>query len=276
MAKVIEPLYDEKKLSDYLKDKSVKKVLLIFWHGLGDLIMFLNPYLHLQNIYPDVSFLLAPPEGLGFEDVRKDICPVSADDLDHLEEKKEYDLIAKIHFSMSESQTKYTKGEWCCIHELGIEPVNTHHPPEIITNRLIGVHFNNTCLPGVNNPDKEIAEIIWNEILEAGCVPIETHFQHIFHNPVNEKFDFIDCSVRKAKPQISTLAGLIKGLKGFIGVSSGNFHIALSLLKPEQVLYLEKGAPLECYTKQKVAKVNINEGKYKKGEVNKWLNTLIS
>ena len=269
----------EKKLTDYIKELNPKRILLPFGHGLGDTILFMNPFEKLASLYPDIEFTLAMQKGLGFEDLVGDLIGpnrkvILSSDLSYNEGTPDYDIIADIDFPMSESQTEYTKGEFCCIHELGIEPVNGHKKLLKAPNRLVAVHFQITCLPDAANPDRDTAEQIWNEILEAGYIPIESHFKHAFHNPVNEKFDFVDCSVRRVKAQVSSLVGLLQNCGAFVGVVSGNFHTALATLPPERVFFLEKHFKLECFTDLPVARASIVPGEYKEGVVKKWIENL--
>lgn len=270
MAYVVEPLRQEKKLKEIITETKAKRVLIFFWHGLGDLIMFMKPFEALKGLFPDVHFDLGIVQGIGQEEIYEGATGFTTDvDLDKLD----YDVVAKIHFPMSESQEEYTKGEWCCLHELGIIPTaghSIHDCPK--TNRLVGVHFQITCLPGSCNPDEQTAKAIWDEILEAGMIPIETHFEHVFHNPVNKKFDFVDCSVRKVKSRVSTLAGLLGNVTAFIGVVSGNFHTALSVLPPEKIMLLEKDFTAPMFTKEKIARCDIKN--YKAGSVKEWLQKL--
>jgi len=267
MAYIVEPLKQEKKLHDVILSTKAKRVLIFFWHGIGDLIMFMKPFEYLKSLHPEVHFDLGIVRGIGQEEIYKDAIGFTADtDL----EKQNYDLVAKIHFPMSEGQDKYTKGEYCCIHELGISPTCGHSIQDCPTpNRIVSVHFNITCLPKSCNPDRDTAQKIWNEILGMGCIPIETHFEHVFHNPENKKFDFIDCTVRRVKPRISTLAGLLKNSAAFIGVVSGNFHTALSVLPPEKIMLLEKDFTAPMFTKEKIKRCSIKP--YEEGSVKKWL-----
>jgi hypothetical protein len=267
MALVIEPLKEKNKLYDYIVATNATRVLLFFWHGLGDLIMFMKPFDKLKEMLPNVQFDLGVVRGIGQEEVYKDAIGFTTDrDLD----KENYDIVAKIHFPMSEGQEEYTKGEWCCIHELGIRPVCGHTIKDCPTpNRLIAVHYNITCLPGSCNPDEKTSMAIWNEILEAGLIPLECHFEHTFHNPINKKFDFVDCTVRRVRPRVSTLAGLIVNSGAFIGVVSGNFHVAMSVLPHDRVCLLEKDFTAPMFTKSKIKRVNIKD--YKNGEIKEWL-----
>jgi hypothetical protein len=270
MGLVIEPLRQDKKLAEVIKEEAPKRVLLFFWHGLGDLIMFMEPYRILRERYPDVHFDLGIVKGIGQEEIVPEAIGFTTDaDLDKLD----YNIVAKIHFPMSEGQEIHTKGEFCCVHELGIEPVAGHSIGTCPTpNRLIAVHYNITCLPASCNPDEETARKIWDEILEAGYIPIESHFQHTFHNPINKKFDFVDCTVRRVSPRVSTLAGLIKNSAAFIGVVSGNFHTALTVLPPERIMLLEKDFTAPMFTKLPVGRCSIKP--YQEGSISQWLKAL--
>ena len=270
MALLYEPFYKDVKLYQAIQATNAKRVLLFFWHGIGDLIMFLEPYRLLQEKLPDVHFDLGIVKGIGQEEIVPDAIGFTGDaDLDKLD----YDMVSKIHFPMSEGQEQYTKGEWCCIHELGIEPASGHSIGSCPTDsRIVSVHYSITCLPAACNPDEETAHKIWTEIRAAGYIPIESHFEHTFHNPVNKKFDFVDATVRACKPKISSLAGLIKSSAAFIGVVSGNFHVAVSLLPPERILLLEKDFTAPMFTKLPVGRCSIKP--YTEGTVERWLTTL--
>ena len=270
MAIIIEPLRQVRKLAQVIKEDTPKRVLLFFWHGLGDLIMFMEPYKTLRARFPEVHFDLGIVKGIGQEELVPDAIGFTTDaDLATLD----YDIVAKIHFPMSEGQEIHTKGEFCCVHELGIEPVAGHTIGACQTpNRLVAVHYNITCLPASCNPDEDTARKIWDEILAAGFIPIETHFQHVFHNPVNKKFDFVDCTVRRCTPRASTLAGLLKNCKAFIGVVSGNFHTALSVLPDCNIMLLEKDFTAPMFTKLPVTRCSIKP--YQEGTVQAWLTTL--
>ena len=272
MPRDIEPSKDGKKLAEYFIDDTIKNVLIFFAHGLGDVIMFMKPFEALKNKYPLIKFDFAILRGLDQESVYSEAVLVDAQETTDFSSDrfKHYDIVARINFPMSEGQEKLTKGEWCCVHELGIDPICGHTILNCPTpNRLVAVHFNITCLPGACNPDKETAEKIWNEILEAGMIPIESHFEHVFHNPVNTKFDFVDCTVRRVKPQVSTLTGLITSCAAFIGVVSGNFHVAMSVLPENKIALLEKDFTAPMFTKKDIKRIDIK--KYKDGSVKEWL-----
>ena len=271
--RIIEPLLMDKKLSAYLDENTPKSVLIFFWHGLGDLIMFLEPFRKLKELYPEIKFDLALAKGLGQEEIYREALLVEGDETKDFSSDrfKEYDLVVRINFPMNEGQIEFTKGEWCCIHELGIEPVWGHTPIES-KSRLVACHFQITCLPDSANVPYEVAKKVWFEIKEAGYVPIETLMKHVFHNPVNEKYDFIDRHLRDIEPSITTLAGVLGSCRAFVGGVSGNFHLALSVLPNENICLLEKDFFAPSFTKLPIKRVNVTN--YVSGAVKDWLGGL--
>lgn len=259
---IIEPLRQEKKLSAYLDEKP-GRVLLIWWHGIGDCIQFMSIFERLREMYPDTHFDIGIQRGLD-EDV---FFPeaILLDNLDGIEDG--YDLTALLHFPVE--VPGFTKSELCCIEELGIEPF-THYKSihKRQESRLCAVHFNLTCLPELVMPDRDVAERIWNEVLEAGWIPIEVHFQHIYHNPVNVKFDFIDCTVRRCVPKVTTLLGLLQRCGAFIGVVSGPFHCAMATMDHSRIAYLEKDIPVARFTREPIQTFNLKDYQ---GGVGQWL-----
>jgi hypothetical protein len=168
-----------------------------------------------------------------------------------------------------------TKQQKCCEEEIGI-PWNMEDVIELKSedSPLVAVHFQGTALPNSVNCPPNIAQQIWNDIIEAGKVPIECHYRHVFHNPTNEKYGFINNTVRDCKPEIKNLIGLIQRCYAFIGVASGPFVVALSVLKPKDILYLKKLHKVETYTAKKIIdSIDITNG-YKEGSVAKWLMSL--
>ena len=262
------------KLNEYL-DKLApgSRVLLVFWHGLGDLVMFLEPFLALKNRYPHVILDLAVQKGLGFEEVTADLPNTAVKFIDgsFFENLPEdlYDIIADIDFPMSEGQVEFTKGEYCCIHELGIPPVAGHRKLTQGVNRLVGFHFQITCLPDSANVPYDVAKKVWEETKNAGYIPMETLIPHVFHNPINARYDFINRDLRDMQPKISTLVGVIQNCSHFICCVSGNFHVAMSVLPPERICLLERDFKAECFTKLPIKRVNVKE--YRDGEIQQWL-----
>jgi hypothetical protein len=254
--------YTKKKLVEYLYDGA--NVLILFGHGLGDTVMFYPVFEALKSAYPKVKFDLYVE--CGQEEVFGKV----------KREEEKYDLVFSINYPMSEHLTDKTKSEYCCIQEIGIDPVLINREFSklpLCKSPLIALHFNSTALPGSVNCPSEVAEQLWLQVVSAGFVPIECHYQHVFHNPVNKKYDFVNNTVRGCKASIPALIGLLQRCRGFIGVASGPLTIALSMY-PERTLYLENSHRLSTYTRDKRVGVISTRGTYDSDYVARWLDGL--
>jgi hypothetical protein len=263
---IVEPYHEHKVITDFLTGET-KKVGIVFFHGVGDCMMFATSFDKLKALYPTIHFDIMLQKGLDEELIFPEA--ILLNNLDEIKTMEDYDYIFLVHFPVEESGK--TKSELCCQTELGISATSGYKKLPKFKNKLIGVHFHNTALPGVLNCPKEIAEKIWNEILEVGYIPIDLHFKHVFHNPVNEKYDFIDCGVRRAQPKLETLLGLIQDCAGIIAVASGPFHCAMGI-KPEKIMFIKNGVSKEAFTYQNIPFVDVNN--YQDGKVKEWVATL--
>ena len=251
--------FSTKKLVEYLTPE-VKKVLLRGHNGLGDLLMWLPAYEKLQQEYPNVDFHLYVESG------QEELWGNEKD-----KDSQDYDLVFSLNFPMSEG-SELTKTQKCCKEEIGIEPPEQEFAKlSKFDNPFVVCSFFGTALPDSVGCSEEVAKQIWQEIKDCGKIPIEAHFEHMWHNPVNKKFDFIDNTVRGCQPKISSLISLIQHSFAFIGVASGPFVVSMSMM-PEHTFYLEKNHPLKTYTKKDIAKVKINE--YQSGIIKTWLESL--
>jgi hypothetical protein len=260
----VEPIKDGIKLFERLNSGEYKRVIILFGHGLGDCIMFVSIFERLRLMYPNIKIDIALQKGLDEEILYPDAFLFTS-----VEEvlNQDYDLCIGINFPV-ETDPDLTKSELCCREELGIEPYSVYKQLPSFKSKLCAVHFNLTCLPGLANPDRDTAEKIWNEIREAGWIPIESHFEHTFHNPVNAKFDFVDCTVRRCQPRIGTLIGLLQHCGAFIGVVSGNFHTAMASMPHDRIAFLEKDIPVKRFTHEDIKIFDI---KNYQGGIKDWL-----
>jgi len=251
--------YKDKKLIEYLKPGM--KVLIRFAHGWGDTLFFMPIFEKLKKLYPDVKFDIYLESGQ--EKIFK-----SYPDKD----SKEHDLIFHLDFPMSEG-SDLTKAEKCCVDEIGIEPIKEEVADlPSYPSPLVAVHFQGTALPEQVSCPPLIAGQIWTEIKKCGLIPIECHFEHAWHNPINQRYFFVDSSVRGSKACLKNLIGLLQHCRAFIGVASGPFVTALSIM-PDRMLFLEKYHKLHNYTHKNISKVDILN--YQPGSVKKWLNNKI-
>jgi len=265
------------KVADYIRKNKPKKVCLIFWHGLGDLLMFMTTFQHLQEMFPGTQIDIALQKGVGQQELIKDAVLISNPNLAMLE----YDQTFPIHYHMSEHLNgRWTKNEWCCIQELGIDPIwgypdlhYLHKPRKMKGKYMVSVHFQATALPGECNPTSEVAHEIWADVIEAGFIPIETHFQHVYHNPVNKEFPFVPkaSSARHLPATIKNLMTVLGACHASIGVSSGNFHMGMAIM-PHRTAYIQKKFDVKCYTKEPIPVIDGNT--YSRGPIIRWLHRI--
>ncbi len=269
--------YERFKVADLLRKKKPNKVCLIFWHGLGDLVMFMTTFRRLREMFPDTQIDIALQKGTGQEALIRDAVLIGNPN----KPVETYDHTFQIHYPMSEHMKgRWTKNEWCCIQELGIDPIASFpkfkqlaKPKRMGHRYMVAVHFQATALPDACNPTREVVYKIWREIEQAGFIPVEAFFKHAWYNPVNEKFDFISekRTVRNIPAGIPKLIKLLQSCYASICVASGNLPMSLAIM-PERTLYLEKEFKIESYTKQNIPSVNIDN--YTDGFVRRWLEGL--
>lgn len=251
---------DGTKLAELLSTGVYHKVLIPYFHGVGDVVMVLPIIKYLRTKNPDITIELGLCRGLDQETFVPDAVLLDGD----WREKAltlGYDLVYPLNFPLEKLEdTSLTKAEVSCIEEVGIPPICGHL--KLKAKPLCAVTFQMTSVPWVANAEPEIAEKIWGDIKEAGYVPIELHFQHIFHNPVNSKYPFVDTHVRDMAPRIETLMALLAGCCRAVCTVGGVFHLALSILGPERVLLLERDLKREHFTKDKIATANLKDYKH--------------
>ena len=126
--------YSIKKVSDILRFEKPQKVCLIFWHGLGDLIMFIPCLKKLRKLFHDIQIDIALQAGIGQEELIPNALLIK-----NANRKIDgYDYTFQIHFPMCEgSNGLWTKSEWCCKSELGIDPVFDYPKIKKCKSRLV-------------------------------------------------------------------------------------------------------------------------------------------
>ena len=249
--------FKDKKLVDYLEPG--QKVLTRFGHGLGDTILFMPVFWKLRELYPKVRFDLYVESG------QEQIWPSVTD-----KDAPGYDHVFSLNFPMSEG-SGLSKPAKCCVDEVGIDPITETAILPICASPFVALHFQGTALPDSVNCPQDVAQQIWAEVRDFGKIPFECHYKHIFHNPRNFKYQFVDNTARQCKADLQSLFGLVQHSWAFIGVASGPFIVALSTM-PKRTLYLQKNHKLTSYTEKEIAFVDVNS--YIGGTVRKWLDKL--
>jgi len=265
----IEPGKTKEKLKSYLDTGKYKKVALFWGHGIGDSIMFQIILDKLKELYSDIEFKMAFPKGLDEEVIYPDAVFVNS--REEAQKLEDFDLVAQINFPL-ETDPNLTKIELCCREEIGIELISGHKKLPEFPSPIVAVHFNLTSLPELANTPEDVAKKIWEEIKSRDAIPIESHFEHCFHNPVNKRYDFVNRHVRDCKAKISNLIGLIQRSQAFIGCVSGNFHVAMSVLPHDKICYLEKDIPVSRFTHENIKSIDVKN--YKDGSISEWLKSI--
>ena len=188
--------------------------------------------------------------------------------------EEDYDIVFEIGFPMNDHVSHmYTKAMYCCVQELGIDPVNALVKfKRVIASPLVGVHFFSTCLPDTYGCPENIAHKIWDAILDANLIPIDTHLKHTYNNPKNIRFDWNTCSIDCANADVLKLIGVLQRCAGFCGVASGNFNIATMLMPVDKLLFIENKSGLNHIYRMDALSVNVN--KYDSGVVTEWISRL--
>ena len=257
--------YSSRKVCDYLDTGKYHRVLLLFRHGLGDAIMFYSTcFKALVAKYPSISFTYSTH--LGQEEIfgNPDTNP------DH------YDIAFEFVYPCSEwGAINETKSEKCARVEIGLKgPLKEEYSiPGRYPSPLVGVHFNSTSCPSLNAP-RDVAKRLWDQVLESGLIPIDTHMRHAYDNRRSVVHDFeqsrrID-DVRASAP---ALIGLIGSLRGFAGVPSGNMACALAMLPPNRILYLSSEFPMDRLTRLGCFEMNLKKP-YDAVLVGEWLDCI--
>ena len=183
--------------------------------------MFLKLFESLGRLYPWIEFDLGLARGLDEEKIFPAAVLLDSEWIGQVA-AMDYDLVFRCHFPMEDpGRPTTTKVELCCELELGIEPVTQY--PMLEAKQIVAVHFHSTAVPDLANAPEDTALRIWTEIRGAGFVPIETHFEHVFHNPRNSRYGFADQHVRYWPARLETLMALLRASAAFVGVVSGPF-----------------------------------------------------
>lgn len=233
------------KIADVIKQAEPgKRILIVFWHGVGDTLMFIPLYDYVKQCFPQHQFDLALLPGVGQAEFLNALAIPESEFL------ARHDAAFVISFPMVEGADDMTKVEYCCKTEFGLPSTALLGLPYLppTPNRLVGLHLQGTCLPGSTNPDEPTSKIIWDDLRNAGYVPLDLHFVHTFHNPVNAPFAWATRNCRDLKPDLMTLRMLIDRCAAVVAVASGPFVLSAAA-NASKTIYLQKHHKIGCYFK---------------------------
>lgn len=258
------------------------KCLFIFEHGLGDLINFL-PVWHEFQEQTGVNCVLASSEKRQFNLIHRSILTI-----DESFSKRRYGYIYKILYPDPQNTSvpievseESPKPYICGLYELGMKsfiwkPYRMLNKHKVEGSKRVGVHlFGHTGMHKKFCP-VDIAEQIWQEIIDAGYEPYECHMTPDF---ADEYPDFVeadsmecitpDCSLRYEEPDLEKMIKEIGKCKYFIGVDSGPIYLASALLGTDNIIGLENQKKHNNFIPKHIATVPVLN--YKAGAIYKQL-----
>lgn len=258
--------------------KRFGKSLAVFEHGLGDLINYLPVHKELCK-QTKTNIKIASSAKRQFELIRSDIISLSGNE--NLRGK--FDYIYRIHYPDSsnsmppiEHHNEAAKPYLCAYHELGMSeftwtPFRMNNKWKSPHLKRIGIHlFGHTGMQTKFCPN-EVAESVWNEVIDAGYEPFEVHMIPQFANEY--KSDDRGChelslvnesnSLRFEEPNLARMIEETGKCKFFIGIDSGPIYLATALLGPDRVIGLTNKKRHDHFYPKHLQTANV--GSYKKG-----------
>jgi hypothetical protein len=265
-------------MKPFEKVKNSSRSLFCFDHGLGDFVLYLPVHKEfIRQVGKRVD--LASPMKRQFHKIEPSV--ISYESLD----PKGYEYTYRIYYPDSkahkppfEYHDEPAKPYLCAYYELGMneftwKPHNIKNTTFVENSKRIGVHFFGFTGSEEKFCPKYIAEMIWNEIIEAGYEPFECHMRPSFRNDYKDCGDddckFIDenHSLRYQKPDINLMKNEIGKCKYFISVDSGPLYLAASLLGYDKIIGLEKLKRISYFCPKPFQKVSVRE--YQRGTIYK-------
>lgn len=297
-----------KKLIYYLESYSPSNVLIIFDHGLGDAVEFLDIYETLKTDYPKWNFTIGSHPTLDLSILHEDWIDItelnsnfvipfnqSVVQLSNVKMRynidklfKKYKFIFSIQFTdcrhpLLEPSKKIniSKLNKCKVMEIGYNDdkiLKRYEPPFLLNNptsKYVMFHVGGSTDKAIKNPNYEDSEKIWNEIIQSGFIPVDIHINNAT-NISNSKIPKPEYMKNGISIRDSTegLKGLIQTIctgRFIVGVLSGPLHLCNRLYGSDNCLGLEGLFKINNYIDTNMRTVRI-QPKYIEGQVFEWLN----
>jgi|APIni6443716594_1056825.scaffolds.fasta_scaffold00002_2 ADP-heptose:LPS heptosyltransferase len=259
----------KKKVVDYLKNIISGKILLLFPHGLGDLILFMPIVEELKRRFPRVNIKIGGDGKRGFGDIIGDNF-FSIDGFgDYRKILRQFSYVFNIQYpepDMKRSVVTIQKPYLCNSKEIGLEdfvwkPYRLKVELKNENSKTIGVHFFGNTNSRHKNPTETCASRICKEIKEVGYIPFEVHMIHHFTKDQNlfigNNLFGKENSLRSEKPNVQTMINKIVECKYFVGVDSGPLYLAGSILGFDKVIGVQKYLEIGRYLPIEIPKIDV-------------------
>lgn len=301
---------NKKKLVNYLNERNGGNCLIIYQHGLGDLIEFLPVFNTLIKKYPNWNFNIGfhpslqldmmHEKAISITDLNKNFTlPIGKSyvqvpqvfdvfNMDKLLSR--YDVVAAIQmwdyrhpFNKTPNPNATFKHIMASILEVGL-PEGTvfekYIPPfkKDLNNKdskRVIFHVGGHTDKQIKNPSPEAQECIWNEIKEAGYEPFDVHMNSS-SSIVGTKLEtppYIKDGehIRNSEGGLKTLISEVLKAKYIVGVVSGPLHLCNVLYGSENCLGLEGMFPVNNYVYSETGLDTVKIHPYDPGSVYEWL-----
>ena len=266
--------------------KAVRGSLFVFEHGLGDLINYLPVHKEFCK-QTDRRIALAASAKRQFHLIDPNIISLNGDEANL---RNTFDYIYRVHYPDSknsfppiELHDEAAKPYLCAYYELGMSeftwtPFRMQNKWKVNNSKRVGVHlFGHTGMNTKLCPNM-VAELIWNEIIEAGYEPYEVHMipQFAKEYSLNDRgcddnLPMINKtnSLRFEEPNLARMIEEAGKCKYFIGIDSGPIYLATALIGCNNVIGLTNKKRHDHFLPKHISTVNV--GNYKHGSVKRIL-----
>lgn len=253
------------RIKDFCTDGA--KILIIYPHGFGDVLMFYPFFKSFSKKYPNCKI------DLKVNDKLMSLFPQVMDE-------NNYDYVFWIPAYFNEVDTRIqsmTKPQCNVLLDLGDEYDSNLEYTESFMRKsnIVGFSFFNSFHPGYINCPYDTAKKIWNRVQDNGFIAIDLFIpkERGADKVQNSRYDFVDWSIRTKGIGIEKIISLMSSMAGIASVATGNFHYGMTVY-PEKVLYLEKDFPVKRFTNKDVLCLNVL--KPDEGVIKEWIKRLQS
>lgn len=214
-----------------------RNVALLFFHGLGDVLIFRALFAQLQAELPDVRFTVYVRVPGSEECVSGAVLWTGA-----LREGHD----AVYHLDFPEPVPGETKTTMCARRELGLDTVPVELLPYRGRNRLACLHL--LAVSNGYRPTEDVGRQIYNTMRDEGLLPVELHYE-------SKPYPWIQCSVAGHSPSVDMTYSLLSASAVNVLVLSAPVVLALAVA-PEKTIVLESGLEISRYYTGPVKRVD--------------------
>jgi len=255
--------YRNRKVVDYLKTKRNGKALLIFRHGLGDIINFFPIFEELKRIHPEWIFNLGLDKDRNLSFLHKNT--FEYDRFNFKDLHRRFTFFFSI-FYKEPYDNLIDKPTWCNLNEIGLKNF-IWKPYKMVIKRneikdRVGVHFFGSTNQTNKSLNTEEANMFWNNILTVGKKPFEIHNpkHNVCSGPsLGFDFDKTPNTIRFNNPNIKEIINEINKCEFFIGIDSGILYLATTILGVDKCIGIEKNYRISKYFPYELKTIKLSE-----------------